>query len=376
MRETANDGAAHDLRTPAELFPGEVLVVVRGSNPPLPGIPQTGPVPLPDHTVTDADRRVAGGVGVWLRRPILEWMGLIEEADHPGQVHYEWRGDVLAVWDDPHAADGQPRFVRPAADGRYLVQDHWMVLSDDAAQRHLDRHRDALTNLAGIEHPSIDPVLLDYLSRPADSRSPETDEEIGRRRDALIEAVQRFDPGVERGREYDRITAARTAADEAVAHHARRCVQAAARAVLRFHPDAWSVVVDLHDHDRSSDANVVLAGVRDYHHNDLSFSDDPQWHHAATDVERWLTEALAFLAPERLGWCTDLRARSLHMAKVNLRPAPEPCRAPHPPAEHEPVGHAVVVEVDASEHGTEGRPDYFPCCSGTATHHDARANGN
>ncbi len=291
------------LSEQATPFPsGEVLMTLPGSNAAFPGIPRHS---ADSHPLDDTN-------SARFRRSVVAWIGVLLEAAELGCHHFEWRGDVLEVWDDhPYSDYPYPQLIGPDADGYYPLDLHWMQLSDEQAGQLRLHYADALAILAGGERPSAAAAMLDYLTSPTQVAVNRDD-----LRAALVGVIEAFDDGTDRGPEYERITAARARADHAVTEHVRACIGAAARAILRFHPDAWAVRVDLSDRKEDDEKPVELVGL-DGATDTVPFSVDPRWPRVAADVVRWLTDALTY-RPVDLAWCLDFRNAGRHVVTIGL----------------------------------------------------------
>jgi N12 class adenine-specific DNA methylase len=142
---------------------GEVLVKF-AYGPAFPGV-LTEPGPLStvdDHMPTGRFPTV----GVRFRRSVAEWIGLYSEAQYGGnQIRYEWRDDVLAIYDDPwdENPDDQPRLVHPDSEGRYLLPEPWLAPTTTQTLE-LARHVDALAILAGNKPVQDSEAMARYFA--------------------------------------------------------------------------------------------------------------------------------------------------------------------------------------------------------------------
>ncbi|MFL6118873.1 hypothetical protein [Actinophytocola sp.] len=147
---------------------GEMLVTL-AYGPAFPGVLNE---PLPLLTIDDEVPPDLFGqtrrpdVRVHFRRSVAEWIGIYFEAQYGGnQIRYEWRDDVLAIYDDPwdENPDEQPRRVYPDNEGRYLIHVPWLALTTTQTAA-LTQHADALAILAGNEPVQESEAIARYFA--------------------------------------------------------------------------------------------------------------------------------------------------------------------------------------------------------------------
>jgi hypothetical protein len=171
--DTVGDGVrpAESGEAPGDLVPlpaGEVLVTL-ARGPMFPGVlDELEPlVTIDDEVPQDLFGQVRHpDVRVYFRRSVAEWIGIYFEAKFGGnQIHYEWRDDVLAIYDDPwdEDPDEQPRLIHPDSEGRYLIRQPWLALTATQTAA-LAQHTDALAILAGNDPVYESEAMARYLS--------------------------------------------------------------------------------------------------------------------------------------------------------------------------------------------------------------------
>jgi len=63
---------------------------------------------------------------------VAHWIGIYVESIYGGaQVHYDWQGDALHIYDNPwgFAGEPEPRVILPDAHGRYEIHDVWFPIA-------------------------------------------------------------------------------------------------------------------------------------------------------------------------------------------------------------------------------------------------------
>ncbi|OLF08571.1 hypothetical protein BU204_34325 [Actinophytocola xanthii] len=150
------------------------MLVAFPFKPAFPGVLARGATPSATITSPTDSPNVPGGlyadIGLRCRRSVAQWIGVYLQSFYgSAQIRYEWRGDILAIHDDPwdeHPGE-QPHLVYPDADGRYEIIEPWLRASDQRAAELAHLHPDALAILAGDELPGAAPettsVMAAYL---------------------------------------------------------------------------------------------------------------------------------------------------------------------------------------------------------------------
>lgn len=115
--------------------PGEVLVA-SPYQAVFPGIPASE---LPPAVITSPEiGPEPQSEGCWwetglrCRRSVAHWIGIYVESIYGGaQVHYDWQGDALHIYDNPwgFAGEPEPRVILPDAHGRYEIHDVWFPIA-------------------------------------------------------------------------------------------------------------------------------------------------------------------------------------------------------------------------------------------------------
>lgn len=161
------------LHHEVDLRDGELLVAFPFT-PAFPGVLAPGATPSATITSRTDSPNVPGGryadVGLRCRRSVAQWIGVYLTSFYgSAQIRYQWRGDLLAIHDDPwdECPDEQPHLVYPDADGRYEIIGPWLYVSDKWAAELTRLHPDALAILAGDDMPGATPettsVMAAYL---------------------------------------------------------------------------------------------------------------------------------------------------------------------------------------------------------------------
>ncbi|MEU0511595.1 hypothetical protein [Amycolatopsis sp. NPDC006125] len=80
------------------------------------------------------------------------------------QVHYEWQGEALHIYDHPWGFAPEPRVILPDDHGRYEIHDVWFPIAPPLATALGCRHQAARAILAGDAPPRATPEMLTYLT--------------------------------------------------------------------------------------------------------------------------------------------------------------------------------------------------------------------
>ncbi len=155
---------------PHALLPdGEVLVALP-YKPAFPGLLAPGVTPSATAASPTDSPDAPGGlyaeIALHCRRSVAQWIGVYLTSFYGNaQVRYEWRGEVLAIFDDPWAyPEEHPHLVFPDNNGRYAIIQPWLGISADYRNDLTLRHPNALAILASNQMPGATAAMTSTMT--------------------------------------------------------------------------------------------------------------------------------------------------------------------------------------------------------------------